>query len=87
MSNDKIVKMKAVNMKDVLTWMMNNAIFLVLLVLVLIVVVVEPTFISINNFRNILIALLRGENREQNEVNTYLGYEKIAICTVSVLEM
>ena len=36
---------------------------------------------------NILIALLRGEIREQKEVNDYLGYEKTAICTVSILEI
>ena len=35
---------------------------------------------------NILIDLLRGENRELSEV-TYLGYGKIAICTVSILEI
>ncbi len=52
--NAKTVKMKSITLKDILTWMMNNAIFVVLLVLILIVVIVEPSFISINNFRNIL---------------------------------
>ncbi|MFZ5965781.1 MAG: galactose/methyl galactoside ABC transporter permease MglC [Bacillota bacterium] len=40
--------------KDVLTWMMNNAIFLVLLVILLVIVAFSPDFVSINNFRNIL---------------------------------
>lgn len=54
MSNARIEKLKGMKPKDVLTWMMNNAIFVVLLVLILIVVAVEPSFVSINNFRNIL---------------------------------
>ena len=54
MSNARIERIKAIKLKDVLDWMMNNAIFVVLLVLVLIVVAVEPSFVSVNNFRNIL---------------------------------
>ena len=54
MSDAKIEKAKAFKPKDILAWMMNNAIFVVLLVLVLVVVAVEPTFVSVNNFRNIL---------------------------------
>lgn len=54
MSNARIEKIKAIKLKDVLAWMMNNAIFVVLLVLVLVVVAVEPSFVSVNNFRNIL---------------------------------
>jgi len=54
LSDAKIEKAKAFKPKDILAWMMNNAIFVVLLVLVLVVVAVEPSFVSVNNFRNIL---------------------------------
>jgi len=47
-------KVKSMNKKDVFTWMMNNAIFLVLLVLLLVIITISPDFVSITNFRNIL---------------------------------
>lgn len=47
-------KIKGVTKKDVGTWMMNNAIFIVLLVLLLVIIAFEPGFVSVNNFRNIL---------------------------------
>lgn len=45
---------KKLTTKDVLSWMMNNAIFVVLIGLLLIIISVSPDFISIRNFRNIL---------------------------------
>lgn len=35
-------------------WLMNNAIYIVLIVLLVIIIAVEPSFLSVNNFRNIL---------------------------------
>ena len=35
-------------------WLMNNAIYIVLIVLLAIIIIVEPSFLSVNNFRNIL---------------------------------
>lgn len=40
--------------KEFKQWMMNNAIYLVLMVLLLAIIVISPDFVSINNFRNIL---------------------------------
>lgn len=48
------MEMKASNKKDIKGWMMNNAILVVLMVLLVVIVAIEPSFISINNFRNIL---------------------------------
>lgn len=45
---------KNLTKSDVLNWMMNNAIFLVLIGLLIIIIAVSPDFISIRNFRNIL---------------------------------
>ncbi|MDK2917870.1 MAG: methyl-galactoside transport system permease protein [Candidatus Petromonas sp.] len=47
-------KMKDLNKKDVLTWMMNNAIFFVLIGLLIVIISVSPDFVSMRNFRNIL---------------------------------
>ncbi len=47
-------KIKNITKKDVLTWMMNNAIYLILFVLLLIIIVISPDFVSITNLRNIL---------------------------------
>ncbi|SHK12251.1 monosaccharide ABC transporter membrane protein, CUT2 family (TC 3.A.1.2.-), partial [Geosporobacter subterraneus DSM 17957] len=47
-------KIKRIRPKDVATWMMNNAIFIVLLVLLLVIIAYSPDFLSVNNFRNIL---------------------------------
>ncbi|KUO70530.1 MAG: hypothetical protein APF77_10010 [Clostridia bacterium BRH_c25] len=41
-------------MKDLLTWVMNNAIFVILLVLLTVIIVISPDFVTILNFRNIL---------------------------------
>ncbi|MGO1367799.1 MAG: galactose/methyl galactoside ABC transporter permease MglC [Senegalia sp. (in: firmicutes)] len=40
--------------KDVLNWMLNNAIYLVLIALFIVIVSVSPDFISLRNFTNIL---------------------------------
>lgn len=47
-------KLKNLTKEDVLNFMMNNAIFLVLLGLLMIIVVISPDFVSIRNVRNIL---------------------------------
>ncbi len=47
-------RFKNLTKNDVLNWMMNNAIFLVLIGLLIIIITVEPEFISVRNFRNIL---------------------------------
>lgn len=47
-------KAKKITAKDILAWMMNHAIFLVLLVLLLIIITISPDFVTMNNFRNIL---------------------------------
>jgi len=40
--------------EDVLNWIMNNAIFVILLVLLTVIIVISPDFLTILNFRNIL---------------------------------
>ena len=40
--------------KEILEWMINNAIFLVLIGLLIVIVAISPDFISLTNFRNIL---------------------------------
>jgi len=47
-------KIKNTKMKDLLTWVMNNAIFVILLVLLTVIIVISPDFVTILNFRNIL---------------------------------
>ena len=47
-------KVKNIKTKDVLTWVMNNAIFVILLVLLTIIIAISPDFVTILNFRNIL---------------------------------
>ncbi len=47
-------KIKGLRKKDIVTWAMNNAIFIVLVVLLLVIISISPDFVSINNFRNIL---------------------------------
>lgn len=47
-------RFKNLTKEDVLTWMMNNAIFLVLIGLLIIIICVSPDFVSLRNFRNIL---------------------------------
>lgn len=47
-------KMKNTKMKDIMTWVMNNAIFVILLVLLTVIIVISPDFVTILNFRNIL---------------------------------
>lgn len=45
---------KGFDKKKTLDWMMNNAIYLVLAVLILGIIIIEPRFVSLNNFTNIL---------------------------------
>ncbi len=45
---------KNITKKDITTWMMNNAISLVLLGLLFVIIAISPDFVSVNNFRNIL---------------------------------
>ncbi len=45
---------KNITKKDVLQWMMNNAIYLILLVLLLVIIAISPDFLSMINLRNIL---------------------------------
>ncbi len=47
-------KSKNMKMKDILTWVMNNAIFVILLVLLTVIIAISPDFVTILNFRNIL---------------------------------
>lgn len=47
-------RLKGLTSKDILEFMMNKAIFIVLLVLLAVIIVIEPDFVNINNFRNIL---------------------------------
>jgi len=47
-------KMKNTKLKDIMTWVMNNAIFVILLFLLTIIIVISPDFVTILNFRNIL---------------------------------
>ncbi len=47
-------KIKSMKMKDVLAWVMNNAIFVILLFLLTVIIVISPDFVTILNFRNIL---------------------------------
>lgn len=45
---------KQITREQVLAWMLNNAIYLVLLALLIVIIAIEPYFISLNNFTNIL---------------------------------
>lgn len=47
-------RIRSIKWSDVITWMINNAILLVLLVLLLTIIIISPDFVSLNNFRNIL---------------------------------
>lgn len=47
-------KLKNLTLSDVLIYMMDKAIFIVLLLLLVVIIVMEPDFVSIGNFRNIL---------------------------------
>lgn len=47
-------RIKGLTKEDITTWMVNNAISLVLLFLLMIIIAIEPRFVSVNNFRNIL---------------------------------
>lgn len=47
-------RVKGIKGKDILLWMIDNAILLVLLFLLLTIIVISPDFVSVNNFRNIL---------------------------------
>jgi len=50
----RMERLKNMKKDDVLDFMMNNAIFLVLLGLLAIIIVISPDFVSIRNFKNIL---------------------------------
>ena len=45
---------KQITKEQLFAWMLNNAIYLVLLALLIVIIVIEPYFISLNNFTNIL---------------------------------
>lgn len=45
---------KRLSKDQVLHWMMDNAIYLVLVALLIVIIIISPDFISIRNFRNIL---------------------------------
>ena len=47
-------KIKNMKMKDLLAWVMNNAIFVILLFLLTVIIVISPDFVTVLNFRNIL---------------------------------
>jgi len=47
-------KIKDTNFNDIKKFMLNNAIFFVLLGLLVVIVFLEPSFISFRNFKNIL---------------------------------
>jgi methyl-galactoside transport system permease protein len=47
-------RVRRIKSSDVLKWMVNNAILLVLLFLLLTIIIISPDFVSMNNFRNIL---------------------------------
>ncbi len=47
-------KASGITLKKVLDFLMNYAIFIVLLVLMIVIIALEPSFVSIDNFKNIL---------------------------------
>lgn len=47
-------KGKSLNSKNIISWLMNNAIFVILLVLLTVIIAISPDFVTILNFRNIL---------------------------------
>jgi len=47
-------RLKNLTTQDVIDYMMNKAIFIVLLGLLITIIIIDPDFVSINNFRNIL---------------------------------
>jgi methyl-galactoside transport system permease protein len=47
-------KGKSLNKNSVMTWVMNNAIFVILLVLLTVIITISPDFVTLLNFRNIL---------------------------------
>lgn len=47
-------KSKNLTRKGLLTWIMNNAIFVILLVLLTVIIAISPDFVTVLNFRNIL---------------------------------
>jgi len=48
------VKRKSITKEQVLQWMLDNAIYLVLLALLIVIIIISPDFITIRNFKNIL---------------------------------
>ncbi len=51
---NKRFDLSKVTRKDVIDFMMNNAIFLILFVLMFVIIVIDPRFVSLTNFTNIL---------------------------------
>lgn len=51
---NKITINSKISKDEISKWMMNNAIYLVLLALLIIIIAISPDFISIRNFKNIL---------------------------------
>jgi len=47
-------RLKNIKSSDIITWMINNAILLVLFALLLTIIIISPDFVSLNNLRNIL---------------------------------
>ncbi|PKM51808.1 MAG: galactose/methyl galactoside ABC transporter permease MglC [Firmicutes bacterium HGW-Firmicutes-7] len=52
---EKVINTRKQLYDNVTKWMMNNAIYLVLLALLVIIVIISPDFISLRNFKNILV--------------------------------
>jgi methyl-galactoside transport system permease protein len=50
---NKVKGVKNIRSKEVIKWMVDNAILLVLLFLLLTIIVISPDFVSLNNLRNI----------------------------------
>ncbi len=49
-----INRIKNMKLKNLLPWVMNNAIFVILLFLLTVIIVISPDFVTVLNFRNIL---------------------------------
>jgi methyl-galactoside transport system permease protein len=52
--NSFINRIKNMKLKNLLPWVMNNAIFVILLFLLTVIIVISPDFVTVLNFRNIL---------------------------------
>lgn len=52
---EKVINSRKKIYDNISKWMMNNAIYLVLFALLIIIIVISPDFISLRNFKNILV--------------------------------